>query len=239
MKRIAIISDIHSNIHALNAVSDDMKSEGISEVWCLGDIVGYGVFPNECLEWIERNVSRLVLGNHELALLGLMETSMLNNYAQIAISWTRKHLKEKHIEFLMSKGLVNMVDSCELVHDTPENPGSTKYILTLNDARDALMVQERRLCFFGHTHIPVVYRLIGREVERIQARSVNLFNGRYLANPGSVGQPRDGNPKASYAIFEGGNIRFKRIRYDVKSAAKAILKEGLPKFLAARLLVGK
>ncbi|ADY72975.1 metallophosphoesterase [Desulfurobacterium thermolithotrophum DSM 11699] len=236
--KVGIISDIHGNIHALQAVAEELEKEQVDEVWCLGDVVGYGAFPNECLQWIEDNCTHFVLGNHELALLNLVDISMLNDYAARTILWTKEVLKEKFLDFLMSKGVQVLTSKFQLVHDTPESSGSMKYILTIEDAYHGLIRQVRQVCFFGHTHIPTVFKLEVANPDRIRTSIVKLKKGRYLINPGSVGQPRDRNPEASFIIFDGKTIYFRRVKYDVKSAAKAILKAGLPKFLAARLLVG-
>jgi predicted phosphodiesterase len=236
--KVGIISDIHGNYHALEAVAKELQKESVDEIWCLGDVVGYGAFPNECLEWVLENCSLFVLGNHELALLGLVDITALNDYAAKSILWTREVVKPSLLKKLMEKGVQAFAENYQLVHDTPVAPGSMEYILTVEDAYLALVRQVRPVCFFGHTHIPVAYELKGANSVRLVASEIILKSGRYLINPGSVGQPRDRNPDASFIIVSDGRVYFRRKSYDVKSAAKAILKEGLPEFLAARLLVG-
>ncbi len=236
--KIAVISDIHSNLDALNAVSRDIEIECVDQVWCLGDIVGYGAHPNECIKWVMENVSKSVLGNHELGVLEMADLEQFNSYARKTIIWTKNNLTDESIDFLSSLPLQAFSDECQLVHDTPESPGSMIYITNEELAYKALISQKRRLCFFGHTHIPAVFKLTSAGAEAIKNRTFLTSGGRYLINPGSVGQPRDRNPDASYIIFDGERIRFKRVPYNVKSAAKSIINAGLPEFLAARLLVG-
>jgi diadenosine tetraphosphatase ApaH/serine/threonine PP2A family protein phosphatase len=238
--RVAIISDIHGNFHALREVGKKIEEEGISRIWCLGDIVGYGPFPNECIEWVREKCEIALLGNHELALLGLYDLTLLNDYAASSILWTKDRLKPENEEFLKKLGVQALTELCQLVHDTPESPGSVKYILTKEDAYQALLRQVRPICFFGHTHIPVGYRLWGPEVDRVSLFPLLYRGGRYLINPGSVGQPRDRDPRASFGIFDLEDKKFNlvRVEYDVKAAAREILRVGLPEYLAARLLLG-
>ncbi len=236
--KIGIISDIHGNLHALQAVAEELEREKVDEIWCLGDVVGYGAFPNECLQWVKENCKYFILGNHELALLNLIDLSMLNDYAARAIIWTKEVIKTEFLDFLITKGVQILTSQFQLVHDTPESPGSMRYILTLKDAYYSLIRQVRPVCFFGHTHIPAAYKLESSNPDRIRASVIKLEKGRYLINPGSVGQPRNKNPDAAFIILDEKTIYFRKVKYDVKSAAKAILKTGLPEFLAARLLLG-
>jgi predicted phosphodiesterase len=236
--KIAIISDIHSNLDALKAVSRDIEIECVDQIWCLGDIVGYGAYPNECIKWVEENASKTVLGNHELGVLSMADLDQFNPYARETIVWTKKTLSDESVDFLSSLSLQAFTDNCQLVHDTPDNPGSMVYITDERLAYKALISQKRRICFFGHTHIPATFKLTSAGAETIKNRTLLALSGRYLINPGSVGQPRDRNPDASYIIFDGERVSFKRVPYDTKKAAKSIIEAGLPEFLAARLLVG-
>ncbi|RUM87351.1 MAG: metallophosphoesterase [Thermovibrio sp.] len=236
--RVGIVSDIHGNIHALKAVEKELLRLKVDEVWCLGDIVGYGAFPNECLEWVRKNCSVAILGNHELAVMGFVDLELLNDYAKRALEWTRSVMDDNYFEFLKDLAIQKELECCQLVHDTPAAPGSMEYILTKSDAFRALLRQSRNLCLFGHTHIPKAYRLVSSSVDELSPLEVSLDSGRYLLNPGSVGQPRDGDPRASFGIFDEGKFRVFRVEYPVKLAAREILKVGLPEFLAARLIVG-
>jgi len=238
---VGIVSDIHGNFHALKEVDRFLRERKVDEVWCLGDIVGYGAFPNECVEWVRENCTVALLGNHELGVLGFYDLNLIADYAAMAIVWTREVLKEDNLEYLKRLPIQHVNRFCQLVHDTPENPGSMEYILSERDAYGALLNQKRNICFFGHTHVPAGYRLWASEVDRVSLKPLYLWGGKYLLNPGSVGQPRDRDPRASVGIFDykEGTFSVHRIEYDTKAAAREILRAGLPEFLAARLMTGE
>lgn len=236
--KIGIISDIHANLHALQAVISDMEKEQIEEVWCLGDIINYGAFPNECCSWVMNNCSVSILGNHELMLLGYAEVD--SPVVNECLNWTKKTISPRWIEYIKTLPLVYKNQNISIVHDNPLTPGSMIYILDNATATKSLLKQETDICFFGHTHIPIGYKLSSIGAETIKISYFSVKEGRFLINPGSVGQPRDNNPKASYGIYdsEEKNIKIKRIEYDVKAAAKSILEAGLPPIMAARLIKG-
>jgi predicted phosphodiesterase len=238
--KIGIVSDIHGNIHALKAVEEALNREGVEEVWSLGDTIGYGAFPSECVSWVRENCSKAVLGNHELAALGFVEPEELNDVAAKAVRWSRERLSREDIAYLRSLPLHDTAYGCRLVHDTPAAPGSMEYILDKGSAYRALLSLKEKVCLFGHTHIPVAYRLLGSAVDKLSLPIVLIRGGRYLINPGSVGQPRDRDPRASFGVLdlEENAFYLHRIEYNVKEAARAILNAGLPEFLAARLLLG-
>lgn len=239
--KVGIVSDIHGNFHALREVDKKLSELKVNEVWCLGDVVGYGAFPNECVEWVRENCSVAVLGNHELVLLGYADIDVMNDYARQAIEWTKEVINEENLEFLRSLGVQHLTECCQLVHDSPVSPGSMEYILSKRDAFRALLSQEREICFFGHTHIPKIYRLVSSSVDEISVDRFKVGSERCLINPGSVGQPRDGDWRASFGVYETEEKVFQifRVEYPVKLAAREILRAGLPEFLAARLLVGR
>ncbi len=238
--KIGVISDVHGNIHALWAVEKKLAELNVDEVWCLGDTVGYGAFPNQCVEWVRKNCSVVLLGNHELALLGYVDVFLLNDYARAAIEWTKGVITEENLGFLKTLGVQYLTVCCQLVHDTPESPGSMVYLLDRESIYKALLSQQRRICFFGHTHIPAAYRLLSSTVDRLDVRSLNFGAGRYLVNPGSVGQPRDRDSRASFGVFdsEGEGFTLCRVEYNTRAAAREILRAGLPDYLAARLILG-
>ncbi len=239
--RIAILSDIHSNFHALESVSKKIRELSCDGVWVLGDIVGYCAFPNECVEWVRENASLAVLGNHELAVLGLIDLQTFNPYAAESLLWSKEKLKKENLEYLSTLSIQAITDRCHLVHDSPANPGTATYILSKRDAYFNLLKQKRELAFFGHTHIPSAYRLWGPEVDVLSPLKVYFKGGRYLINPGSVGQPRDGNPKASFGVLDLKEKSFTlyRVEYNLKAAAREILRAGLPKVFAARIIMGE
>jgi diadenosine tetraphosphatase ApaH/serine/threonine PP2A family protein phosphatase len=238
--KVGIVSDVHGNFHALKAVEEKMDRLGVEKVWFLGDAVGYGAFPNECVRWLRSNADLAVLGNHELAVLGFVDLNLLNDLAAKALAWCKEVLTDENLEYLGSLPIQQEAGRFQLVHDTPAAPGSMEYILTKEQAYKALLAQRKECCFFGHTHLPAAYRLLGASVDSISPPTVIFQGGRYLINPGSVGQPRDRDPRASFGVLnpQEGTFSFYRVEYPVKEAAKAILDRGLPQFLAARLILG-
>lgn len=223
--RYAIISDIHSNLHALEVVVSDIKDSSVDRVLCLGDVVGYGAYPNESLA-ITREISHTILaGNHDHAAIGLMDISAFNHYANKAAIWTRNKLTEENTSFMRECPFIYEEGSLLFVHATPEDPAKWSYVFSDIDAQFVLQHNPGRTIFIGHTHIP---------------REHSTKDGR-LINVGSVGQPRDGDPRASYGIFDGesGILEIKRLEYDIDAAKKAILDAGLPPFLAERLSLGR
>ena len=238
--KVGIISDIHSNLHALEAVEKKLREYNVEEVWCLGDVVGYGAFPNECVDWVKKNCKYVILGNHEFAVLGITSTQDMNPYARKAIEWTKDTLKKECMEFLEGCPVQEITQYCQLVHDTPVLPGSGEYILTEEDAYFAMLKQMRPVCFFGHTHVPKVYKFSASTANEIRMNPLSISGERLLINPGSVGQPRDRDPRASFGVLDLDDEVYEQVRveYDFKKAARAILDAGLPEFLAARIVVG-
>ncbi len=236
--KVAVISDIHSNLHALLEVARDIEKENVEQVWCLGDVIGYGAFPNECVQWVRDNVSLCVSGNHELFILTFPDLSFLSKTVKESLEWTRQTLTEENLSYLSTLPPQILKEEVQLVHDTPEAPGSVQYIETEDDAYRALLKQKGDICFFGHTHVPVAFCFDIPHVKTLRLWTFKLRSLKYLINPGSVGQPRNKDPRASYIILEDRTVRFKKVEYPVKKAARAILDVGLPEFFAARLLLG-
>lgn len=231
--RIAILSDIHSNLAALEAVLLKMDSLAISTVWCLGDIVGYGPFPNECVDIVRRRCSLVVTGNHDSGVVGVTPVDDFNENGLRAIFWTRGALAAEHLEYLRGLPLTLMHDSCTLVHASPADPSEWHYLHSVRGAVKNFRAFTTRICFIGHTHVPVV---IGED------GTVNRFTdkGRYIVNVGSVGQPRDGDPLAAFGVYDSETGRYESVRvpYAIEKTAEAILKAGLPEHLARRLYHG-
>jgi predicted phosphodiesterase len=229
--RIAIISDIHGNLPALESVLDHAGSVGASTFWCLGDIVGYGPFPNECVALIREKCSIVLKGNHDSGLVGDTDVQEFNRDGLRAILWSREVVLPEHAEFLKKLPLKAMAEAVTLVHATPHNPANWDYLLTLHAAQAAFDAFTTDLCFVGHSHVPGVIperSLRGREGER------------RIVNVGSVGQPRDGNPASSYVLFDPETrvVELVRVTYDIQRTAEAIHKADLPDFLAKRLFKG-
>ena len=237
--RYAIISDIHANLEAFLSVLGEIDVSNVDRVICLGDIVGYGANPNECVEIIKsRNIASLI-GNHDKAACGITEPIGFNPAAMEAALWTRGKLTEGNKKYLRSLPEKDVIDGFMIVHGAPSDPD--KYILSARDAAPEFpLLKNRSLCFFGHTHVSVVYSLSDRSVNVSRAEVVQLLDGvSYLVNPGSVGQPRDRDPRASFVIYDDrGEAEFRRVEYPIEGAQKKIIDSGLDRFLAERLSHG-
>lgn len=237
--RYAIISDIHANLEAFLEVLGEIDGSGADRIICLGDIVGYGANPNECVEIIKKRQIKSLIGNHDKAACGLTEPVDFNHVARHAVLWTRGELTRPNRDYLRGLPEEGLVDGFMIVHGAPSDPD--RYILSEYDAEEEFPgLGENKLCFFGHTHVRVLYSLSGGDVEVSRAERVRLRKGTsYLVNPGSVGQPRDRDPRASFLIFDDcGDIEFRRVEYPIEAAQKKIIERGLDRFLAERLSLG-
>jgi predicted phosphodiesterase len=235
--KIAIISDIHGNLEALTAVLKYIKKSGIRTIHCLGDIVGYGPNPNECVELVIEHCKKVVIGNHDHAALGLTSTEYFNDFAKISTYWTSMNLSNDSKEYLSSLEFTHNCDKYLLVHSTPSEPEMWHYILSDMDAQHEFRHFKQKICFIGHSHFPIVFFKSG--YSRDQKLKLH-HNNKYIINAGSVGQPRDGNPKACFCVYNSKSeeIVYIRLDYDVNTTREKIVKAGLPVFLADRLLKG-
>jgi len=231
--QVAILSDIHSNLPALEAVISAIDERKIATVWCLGDIAGYGPFPNHCLAIVRARCSLVVSGNHDSGVIGRTPVDDFNEYGLRAIFWTRGALEPGHMAYLRELPLSLTHGDCTLVHASPFEPSDWHYLHTVRGATKNFRAFDTRLCFIGHTHVPVILGEDGT-VNRYTAE------GRYIINTGSVGQPRDGNPAAAFGVYDSDSGRYEGVRvpYAVEKTAEAILSAGLPEFLARRLYQG-
>ncbi len=244
--RLAVISDIHSNLEALVRVLDQIDREGVEFILNLGDIVGYNASPNECLELLADREVRHLAGNHDLALLDLDMAQHFNIIAYQAIMWAREQVREEYLEFFRSLPLTREEGGFLACHGSPNSPETyiTYHFQGKRVFSHLLSRPHLRICFFGHTHRRALWsRDIRGKVALQEITSPKVLLDReclYLINPGSVGQPRDGNPQAAYAIFdmEEFSIHFRSVPYDVAGAQRRILAAGLPAFLAERLALG-
>jgi diadenosine tetraphosphatase ApaH/serine/threonine PP2A family protein phosphatase len=231
--RIAVISDIHSNLPALLRTFEEIDHLSVDRVFCLGDIVGYGPSPNECIALVQERCAAVVKGNHDGGVIGDVPLDHFNTYGQSAIRWTKKHITRKNAEYLSSLPLLRVVDDITLAHASPLHPEDWRYIFSWPDAERSFSAFSTHICFIGHTHIPVV---VGED------GSVNMYRKgkRYLINVGSVGQARDGNPRATFGLLDTDNASFEvlRVTYDIEATASAILAARLPDYLAHRLFLG-
>lgn len=232
--KIAIISDIHSNLEALTTTFAGIEKEGVDEIICLGDIVGYGANPNECVEAVRNAVPHVLLGNHDEAALDLSKTEFFNPHARIAAEWTGQTLTEENRAYLADLPLTLERNGLYFVHSSPFEPAEWHYILTPSDAAVNFGEFTAPVCFVGHSHVPEIFCDDPWTKEVVRDK-------KFIVNVGSVGQPRDGDPRLSYGIFDTDAWTYKNVRtaYDVEHAAFKIRKVGLPRILADRLSVGK
>jgi diadenosine tetraphosphatase ApaH/serine/threonine PP2A family protein phosphatase len=246
--RLAIISDIHSNFEALESVLAAIRGEGVDGVLNLGDLVGYNASPNECLELLLGQDFFNLAGNHDLALLEPERAAHFNIIAHQALMWSREQIRPGFLKFLKNLPLTQELGGRFLAcHGTPTSADTyISYHFQGKRVFKQISQQARlKVCFFGHTHRRALwYRDIRGTVgsrEITQPKVLLSREGHYLINPGSVGQPRDGNPEAAYAIFDGEefSIHFKSVPYDVAGAQRRIIDAGLAPFLAERLALGK
>ncbi|NQT82830.1 metallophosphoesterase family protein [bacterium] len=239
--RYAIFGDVHGNLEALNAVLESMKEEGITHYACVGDTVGYGANPVECVQKIQALRCKVVLGNHDAAVVGRTDTRFFNSAAREAVEWSRDVLDDTSASFLSALPYVARTECFTLAHASLGNPEEWTYIFSRFEAESFFHYQEDPVCFVGHTHIPSFFSSNTME-DFNRARSIRLKPGtKYIVNVGSVGQPRDGNPLACYAVYDlvQDLIKFVRVPYDIETAQRKIIDAGLPHGLAMRLGRGK
>ncbi|NQT45929.1 MAG: metallophosphoesterase family protein [Candidatus Omnitrophica bacterium] len=240
--RYALISDVHGNLEALEAVIEALQKERVDEYLSTGDIIGYGADPSKCIERVRGLTEKVVCGNHEWAVRDLKYTDYFNPYAKAAVYWTRQMINTEELNYANSLNHLLKEKDFTLVHGTLHRPEEFRY---MRDEREALMsfrLQDTPLCFLGHTHSPGIYWEREGRISYSQDKIVKLAEGtKYIINCGSIGQPRDGNPKASYCIYddEAKKIEFKRIAYDIKKAQDKIRGAGLPDIIADRLAEGR
>ena len=239
--RYAILSDIHGNHDALTAVLDALSGDCVDSYVCLGDIVGYGPEPRECLREVRKYCNAIVAGNHDFAVCGKILTSNFNVYAKEAILWTRQVLSEEDVQFLAELPLVVRLGDIDVVHGSLYAPELFDYLQTSYDAALTMEHMEAPICFVGHSHVPVTFtqnEVVGYCLDSdIEVRPY----GKVVVNVGSIGQPRDKNPRASCAIYDSEEQRVlvRRVQYDVDLVAAKIQRAGLPGPLGERLRLGR
>jgi predicted phosphodiesterase len=241
--KVAIISDIHSNLEALQAVEKVFDDMLVDEVHFVGDVVGYGPDPNPCARWVMRNVRNAVMGNHDYAALGLMDIGTFNDNARKAIIWNSEQMEDEVAEYLHSLPMKDRHDELTLVHANPRDPESWNYIFTLWDAEMNFPYFESTFCFVGHSHQPVAVSMdVDGTVNVVPGNTFPIDSGcRYLVNVGSVGQPRDGNPDACFGLFDTdrADFSFIRVPYEYRTTQEKMIKAGLPGPLVERLAEGR
>ena len=246
--RYLILSDIHANWEALEAVTRDAGT-GFDRIICCGDLVGYGADPNAVVEWVRANCHLVVRGNHDKACSGQEDLEWFNPVARAGALWTCQNLSAENSAYVreLPKGPA-FLDGLQILHGSPWDEDD--YMIAANEAGDAFGYLESRMAFFGHTHLQGGFIWNHSRIETIppvsarqgqQSMEIDAGCG-YLINPGSVGQPRDGDPRAAYAVYEAdgrAEVTYHRVAYDVESAQKKIHQAGLPAYLAERLGVGR
>jgi predicted phosphodiesterase len=242
--RIAVVSDIHGNRHAFEAVLDEIESTDCSEMWCLGDLVGYGAEPDACVELARKHAAVCLAGNHDLGVRGDLPLEEFSRGAALAARWTQATITPETLAYLQGLEPQSLDEEVGLFHASPRDP-VWEYVLSPLQAELCLDVQSHRVCLIGHSHIALAFsrsegapasgQTYPAEVE------LEIEEGEWLINPGSVGQPRDGDPRAGWIELDTGNwsATYRRTEYDIAGAAAAIRAARLPDSLAERLSFGQ
>jgi len=240
--KLAILSDIHGNLEALDTVLEDLGRRRPEAIFCLGDFVGYGASPNECIVKVRPLIDGAVMGNHDDAAIGRTALEGFNHEAARAARWTAEALTREHHDYLGSLPMDARWHGAHLVHATPSEPEAWHYVLSPAEADYEMQHFEGAVCFIGHSHYPGTFVAHGSRSLYTRQLKLQLEPGRrYIVNVGSVGQPRDGDPRAAYLLWdsESGDLEHVRLEYDVEKAAARIRDAGLPPFLAERLRWGE
>ncbi|MGA2927537.1 MAG: metallophosphoesterase family protein [Solirubrobacteraceae bacterium] len=242
--QIAVVSDIHGNRQAFEAVLDAIAASECGEMWCLGDLVGYGADPDACVELARRHAAVCLAGNHDLGVRGTLPLEEFSRGAQLAAQWTQQTITAQTLEYLNALEPLNLEESVGLYHASPRDP-IWEYVLSPLQAELCLDVQRHRVCLIGHSHVALSFSRIDGAAATGQTRDageeLDLGSGEWLINPGSVGQPRDGDPRAAWLELDldASVARYRRTEYDIPAAAAAIRAARLPDSLAERLAYGQ
>src|SRR6266403_2302077 len=240
--RFAIFSDVHANLEALEAVLADARARKCTRFVCLGDVVGYNASPGECVRVIRDLDCPVVKGNHDDAASRRAPPGDFNEIAERAIAWTRDRLTEGDKEWLRGLPLQTRVHDFTIVHATLDTPGQWGYVFNNLDAAASFTYQHTTVCFFGHTHVPMVFIRDENGIRRVRIEQLRIeMSKKYFINTGSVGQPRDSEWRAAYCIYDIENniVEQRRVKYDLAIAQEKIVKAGRPRLLAERLAGGR
>jgi len=242
--QVAIISDIHGNRHAFEAVLADVRASSATEIWCLGDVVGYGADPNDCCRLARANAAVCLAGNHDLAVTGDLDLGEFSTGAALAARWTQEVIDDDHREWLRSLSPSGAAEGIGLYHASPRDP-VWEYVLSALLAELCLDAQEERVSLVGHSHVALAFeRPEGHPATgaaRREGDTADLSAGEWIVNPGSVGQPRDGDPRAAWLLLDttAWTAEWRRTEYDIAGAAASIRAARLPDSLAERLEYGQ
>jgi len=241
--KIGFFSDIHSNLEALEACIADFKKEKLRKLFFLGDIIGYGPDPNKCIALVHKKADVILLGNHDAAAAGLLSTDYFNTYAQASMDYTTEVMTPENLNRLKMSPLEATYDIFKMVHACPKEPASWGYILDLEDAEENFKFFEQQVCVIGHSHRPtIIKKFRANRSEAVPHDFARIDDDyRYLVNIGSVGQPRDNDPRSSYMIFDTETriVSIKRVEYDYQKTQKKMRKVKLPQFLVDRIAIGR
>jgi diadenosine tetraphosphatase ApaH/serine/threonine PP2A family protein phosphatase len=240
--RVAVISDIHGNLHALEAVLADIASEAPDEIWCLGDLVGYGPRPNECVALARERSTIALCGNHDLAVIGTLDVADFSGDAAAAVRWTQGVLDSEARDWLASLQPAAVRPGADLYHGSPRDP-VWDYVLSEEVARLCLLETTAPIVLVGHSHVALALAWDGDAIEgglAPEGTEAELSPRRWLLNPGSVGQPRDGDARAAWLLVDDDASRatFRRVTYPIDQTQAEIREQGLPAALAARIAHG-
>jgi diadenosine tetraphosphatase ApaH/serine/threonine PP2A family protein phosphatase len=245
--RAAVITDIHANLPALEAVLGAIGDAAVDEIWCLGDVIGYGAEPDRCADLVRERCDLCLVGNHDLAVLGALDVAAFSEAAAEAVAWTRENVAERTLAMLRELEPAGEREGVALFHASPRDP-VWEYVLSAEQADACLDALAARIALIGHSHVSLFFVRPAEDEPADEIRGaqtgddtlLDLAPGRWLINPGSVGQPRDGDPRAAWLELDTGErtARFHRVPYDVERAAASIVAAGLPRRLADRLQVG-
>jgi predicted phosphodiesterase len=239
--RLAVFSDIHSNLEAFEAVLADARARECRQFVCLGDVVGYNANPHECVERVREMDCPIVKGNHDEQASLMKSSRDFNELAEHAIEWTRDNLTEEDKEWLRGMRFQRQVRDFTIVHATLDTPAQWGYVFNNLDAAASFTYQHTAVCFFGHTHVPMAF-IRDEGIKRVRIEQLRIdMTKKYFINTGSVGQPRDGDWRAAYCIYhiDKNVVEQRRVKYDLATAQKKIIKAGLPRLLAERLAIGR
>jgi diadenosine tetraphosphatase ApaH/serine/threonine PP2A family protein phosphatase len=239
--KYALLGDIHSNLEALNAVLEDARGQGVTDYICVGDVVGYNADPAACLEKVRELCADCVRGNHDHYCSHDESLDDFHPLAANVIDWTRRQLTADQIAYLKGLRLTHKVRGFTIVHSTLDMPDKWGYVFDTLEAEAHFSYQNTSVCFYGHTHVPVIYEKEGRVFRRSFSNLTLGIGKKYFINTGSVGQPRDGDPRAAYVIYAPAErmVELRRIPYDIAATQKKIRAAGLPDRLARRLELGR
>jgi diadenosine tetraphosphatase ApaH/serine/threonine PP2A family protein phosphatase len=245
---VAVITDIHANLPALEVVLASIEERGLERIWCLGDVVGYGADPDACTDLVRERCELCLVGNHDLAVLGELDVASFSEAAAAAVEWTREGVGEGTLEFLRGLEPAAAREGIALFHASPRDP-VWEYVLSIEQANACMDVQPERVTLIGHSHVSLFFSRYPEDGGPGETRgeqaddgaTLVLGEGRWLVNPGSVGQPRDGDPRAAWLELDVEKLTagYHRVPYDIDRAAAAIAEAGLPERLGDRLYIGQ